>query len=545
MALAKFRSVPEECAANAVIYARYSSDNQTENSIDFQLRAGYAYGEAKGLKIVGEYIDRAISGTTDNRPDFQRMIKDSKKQQFAFIIVYRFDRFARNRYDSAIYKKELESYGVRVLSTEESIGTGDEGMILESIYEAMAEAYSRRLSRVVKQGMREKALKGLSTGGNLSHGLKVVDDKIVLNERISPAIQYSFEARSQGIAKKAIADELNARGYRTKSGKLFTSDSIAAIITNPAYKGIVIHAGIEIKIPVTVSEELWERANAVEKKEKRLYGKKETTAYYALSGKLFCGHCGATLLGDSGTSKSGKVHFYYTCSKKKKKRSCDKKSEKKDFIEWYVCEQTVENILTDKNIERIADNVVSLSEKELGSSELIKLEKQLSEIERELDAAADALIKTNSTALIKRINDKVEKLEAQQKSVETEISRFRINQKLRLTTDEVEAYLKNLRDGDLFDEDFRRRLINTLINCIYLFDDKVVIYYNINGMSEVSYIDMLSDLDELPTSSECSNSSRVALPKNRQASACRFFTFSLFTLHFSLKTLVDFLASSK
>ena len=140
MSFAKIRPVPESCAMNAVIYARYSSEKQTENSIDFQLRAGHTYCEAKGFKVVGEYIDRAISGTRDNRPEFQRMITDAKKQCFAFIIVYRFDRFSRNRYDSAIYKKQLETCGVRVLSTEESIGNGDESIILESIYEAMAES---------------------------------------------------------------------------------------------------------------------------------------------------------------------------------------------------------------------------------------------------------------------------------------------------------------------------------------------------------------------------------------------------------------------
>ena len=124
MAFGKVKPVPAEYAQNAVLYCRYSSDKQTENSIDAQLRACKAYCDNKGLRVVGEYIDRAISGTTDHRPDFQRMIADAKKQRFAFIIVYRFDRFARNRYDSALYKKDLEALGIRVLSTEESIGVG-------------------------------------------------------------------------------------------------------------------------------------------------------------------------------------------------------------------------------------------------------------------------------------------------------------------------------------------------------------------------------------------------------------------------------------
>ena len=497
MAFARVRPVPLECSMNAVIYARYSSDRQTENSIDFQLRADRAYCEAKGFKIVGEYIDRAVSGTTDNRPEFQRMVQDAKKRQFAFIVVYRFDRFARNRYDSAIYKKQLESFGVRVLSTEESIGTGDEGIILESIYEAMAESYSRRLSRVVTQGMRETALKGLSTGGNLSLGLKIVDHKVELDERITPAIRYCFEARSEGITKKPIADELNARGFRTKTGKLFTVNKVTQILANPVYKGVHNYAGIERSCPATVSAELWDRVQEIERREKKSFGKKVAPTYYALSGKIFCGHCGASLFGDSGTSRSGEKHFYYTCATRKKNRSCNKKSEKKDFIEWYVCEQTVRFVLTDANISKIAKRVVALSEEELGTGELARLERRLAKIEREIDDAADALIRTNSPALIKRINEKVAVLEDEQQATETEISRLRVCQELRVTVREVEAFLRGFCSGDLFDEDFRRRLINTLVNCVYLFDDKVVIYYNVRGINEISYIDMLSDVEQL------------------------------------------------
>ena len=516
MAFARMRSVPSECSMNAVIYARYSSDKQTENSIDFQLRADQAYCEAKGLKIVGEYIDRAISGTTDNRPEFQRMIKDAKKQQFAYIVVYRFDRFARNRYDSAIYKKELESHGVRVLSTEESIGTGDESIILESIYEAMAESYSRRLSRVVTQGMRETALKGLSTGGNLAYGLMVVDHRIVPNEKQSPVVRYCFEARDKLAPKKKIADALNEQGYRTKTGKLFTINTVTQILSNSAHKGEYIFDGIKIEIPASVSPELWDRVQEIETREKKSYGKKASKAYYSLSGKLFCGECGAPMIGDSGTSRSKETHFYYTCATRKKNRSCKKKSEKKDFIEWYICEQTVHFVLTTENIKKIAKNVVALSEKDLGSDRLSQLEKQVSAIEQEIDTAADALIKTNSPALIKRINEKVALLESQQNSLEEEISRLRVNRELCVTVSEVETFLNSFRNGDLHDEDFRRRLIKALVNCVYLFDDKVVIYFNIRGMKKICFIDMLSDVDDLakkePPEQNCSDSSSFGGP---------------------------------
>ena len=89
----------------AVIYARFSSHNQTEQSIEGQLRECYAYAKRNELIILNEYIDRALSGTTDNRPQFKQMIEDSKKGGFDFVLVYQLDRFARNRYDSATYKQ--------------------------------------------------------------------------------------------------------------------------------------------------------------------------------------------------------------------------------------------------------------------------------------------------------------------------------------------------------------------------------------------------------------------------------------------------------
>mgnify|MGYP002518385862 CR=1 FL=1 len=126
----------------AVIYARYSSDNQREESIEGQLRECTAYCKKNDITILRTYIDRAMSAKTDHRPDFQRMIKDSAKGLFDVIIVWKLDRFARNRYDSAHYKAQLRKYGVKVLSATENISDGPEGIILESMLEGMAEYYS-------------------------------------------------------------------------------------------------------------------------------------------------------------------------------------------------------------------------------------------------------------------------------------------------------------------------------------------------------------------------------------------------------------------
>ena len=143
-----------------VIYARYSSDRQTEQSIEGQLRVCHEYAERNDYVVVHEYIDRALSGTTDRRPAFLQMIEDSKKKEFEYVLVYQLDRFARNRYDSANYKMKLKKNGVRVLSARENISDDASGILMESVLEGMAEYYSVELSQKVKRGVRESLIKG-------------------------------------------------------------------------------------------------------------------------------------------------------------------------------------------------------------------------------------------------------------------------------------------------------------------------------------------------------------------------------------------------
>lgn len=152
----------------AVIYARYSCDNQREESIEGQLRECKAFAERKGFKPVGTYIDRAMSAKTDNRPEFQRMIKESANEFFDVVIVWKFDRFVRNRFDSAHYKATLRKNGVKVISATEVISEGAEGIILESVLEGYAEYYSAELSEKVIRGMTDNALKCQYNGGSLT-----------------------------------------------------------------------------------------------------------------------------------------------------------------------------------------------------------------------------------------------------------------------------------------------------------------------------------------------------------------------------------------
>ena len=161
----------------AVIYARYSSDNQREESIEGQLRECKEYADKNGITILCSYIDRALSAKTDNRPEFQKMVQDSAKGLFDTVLVWKLDRFARNRYDSAHYKAVLRRNGVKVVSATENISDGPEGIILESMLEGMAEYYSAELAQKINRGLTENALKGKNNGGGIPLGYQLTDDQ--------------------------------------------------------------------------------------------------------------------------------------------------------------------------------------------------------------------------------------------------------------------------------------------------------------------------------------------------------------------------------
>lgn len=159
-----------------IIYARYSSDNQREESIDGQIRECKAFADKNDIRIIDTYIDRALSAKTDNRPSFQQMIKDRSKGLFDVIIVWKLDRFARNRYDSAHYKNILKKNSVKVISVTEAISSGAEGILLESMLEGYAEYYSAELAEKINRGLTENALKCKYNGGSVALGY-VIDDE--------------------------------------------------------------------------------------------------------------------------------------------------------------------------------------------------------------------------------------------------------------------------------------------------------------------------------------------------------------------------------
>lgn len=495
---------------NGVIYARYSSDNQREESIEGQLRECREFAEKNDIQIVDTYIDRALTAKTDNRPNFQKMIKDSEKRAFDVIIVWKLDRFARNRYDSAHYKAMLKKRNVRVLSATEMISPGAEGILLEAVLEGMAEYYSAELAEKVIRGMTENALKCKYNGGTLPIGYTVDSNKFFQIDPVTaPVVLEAFKHYADGATMREITDEMNMRGIRTQRGCKVSINSVTRMLHNRKYIGeykyrdVVNPNGIPAIIPIDLFERVQERMA----QNKKAPAKHKAEDEYLLTTKLYCGKCGCFMVGESGTSQQRKlVHRYYKCVSVKKHKGCDKKTVRKEWIEDIVIEQIMRIIFDDDLIKKLADTVLEIQGTE--NTTLPLLRKQYAEIQRGIDNMLNAIqqgIITSST------KERLEELEQQKSEIAVKITKEEMRRPT-LTKEQIVFWFERFRKLNTNKLEHRRRLIDSFINSIYLYDDRMVITFNYKDgsktitMEEIENSAISSDLTSLaaPKIEECS-----------------------------------------
>lgn len=467
------------------LYLRFSSERQKEQSIEGQLRDCIAYCKRKNYRIVAIYVDRATTARKDveKRVHFQEMITASVHQTWKLVIVWKLDRFARNREDSAVFKMRLRKNGVKVESATEGISKNPEGIILEAVLEGIAEYYSADLSQKITRGMRESALKCHSIGGHVPLGYKIEDHKLVINPDTAHIVQEAFELYANGETVADICRMFNAKGYRTAKGAEFNRNSFKSMFRNRRYIGVYRYKDFEKEggVPAIIDKDLFETV------QKRLSANAEAPARgkakvdYLLAGKLFCGHCGASMNGESGAGRHGKVYHYYSCYTKKRKLGCDKRPLKKDYIEGIVARDAL-NLLTDQLIDEIADMAIRQSEQDLiNDTHIPQLTAQLSEVEKSI---------TNITAAIEKgiasetLMNRLVQLEHEKKTLNKEI---KAEEKFvyRIDRDQIVFWLSQFKYGNIEDEDFRRRLIDLLVNSVTVWDEpdgyKITTAYNLTS----------------------------------------------------------------
>ena len=340
-------------------YARYSTNMQREESIFAQLRAMKKFCADNGWKIVGEYVDEAYSATTDKRPQFQQMIEDSNKREFDIVLVHKLDRFARNRYDSSLYKQKLRKNGVKLCSVLERLDSSPESILLEGLLESINEFYSANLARESMKGMKENAYKCLFNGGCPGLGYDIDDSqRYVINEHEAKAVVLIFSMYLCDYSYQQIADALNADGFLTKIGKPFSRNSFTEIIRNEKYTGVYIFNRSEAKgydnkrnshrnkpseeiirieggIPAIISRETWEAAQ--EKRIANMHHARHCNCIYLLSKLVVCGVCSKIMHGTIRLRRNLPSYHTYTCGTKKSNCNNPKEIEK-NSLEQYVIE---------------------------------------------------------------------------------------------------------------------------------------------------------------------------------------------------------------
>lgn len=467
----------------AAIYGRYSSHMQKDTSIEQQFLDIRRYCQEHGITIVAEYADRGISGTTDDRPEFQRMIRDSTKGKFGFVVVWKIDRFARNRYDSAMYKARLKKHGVKVLYAKESIPDGPEGILLESILEGSAEYYSANLAQNIRRGMLANARECKVTNGSIPLGYrKGADMHYEIDPVEAEVVRKIFRWYTDGISSVNICAMLNGAGHKTKYGRPFGKNSLRSILSNERYTGVYTYDDIRIEggVPAIIDKETFDSARRM----LNFHSKSPAASMdiqYLLTGKLYCGHCKEPMIGMSGTGKSGNKFAYYSCANKRRgDKTCNKRNVRKEDIEAAVVARTLAYVLTDEAIAKIADAAVKLQEAERDTSVLDGLKNRLRETDNALKnimRAIEAGIFNNTTAA------RMQQLEEEKLSLLNQIADEE-TEKPFISKDQILYILDCFRHGDPADESFRERIIDIFVAKIYLYDDnRLQIIYNYNNQT--------------------------------------------------------------
>ncbi len=466
---------------SAVIYARYSDGpNQTEQSIEGQVRDCKKYAEDHGLDIIDMYIDRAISGKEDyNRPEFQRLLHDSRKGIFSYVLTWKIDRFGRNREEIAMNKSLLRRNGVQLVYAMESIPEGPEGILLESLLEGMAEYYSADLRQKVNRGLKESARKG-KVYGIPPYGYTKADYGLVIDEPKANIVREVFRRYADGETIKEITVDFNQRGLTNTKSKPFTASNLYKIISNRKYLGEYVYQDIVLPgmIPPIIDEPLWDSVQVRRDNNKKRPAAWKSEETFLLSGKIICGECGGPISADGGTSHTGRIYRYYKCRNKKNKvTSCTVPGHDKSELEGFVIRHTVQDVLTDSLIKELVSSIMKIQKMERETYTTVALRHELNDVNKAIKnimAGIEQGIWTETT------KDRLQELEGRRETLNISLQREELK-KYSLTEDHILFWLESFRNGDIEDEIFQRKIVDVFVNQIIMYADKVVIAYNFCG----------------------------------------------------------------
>ncbi len=458
----------------AVIYARYSSEKQTEQSIEGQLRVCNEFAAQNGIIIVDKYIDRATD-TNDNRAAFQKMLADADKNPiWDIVLVYALDRFGRNSVEIALNKQRLSKNKIILISATQRTSVNIDGsknldgILLENVLICLSEYYSVELAQKVRRGQRESRRKGNFLGGRPPYGYRVENKKILIHEERAEVVRLIFDLYVSGKCVREILEELNKRGI-LYNGKPIYQSTLFKILKLEKYTGVYRYDG-EVytdMYPQIVDTAVFQRVQRMMDKNK--HGSSSRNTDFLLKGKLYCGRCGMKINGDSGTAKNGEMKFYYTCSNKKRFRGCSKTSLKKEALEKCVIDATLKLLNTPEKISRLADEVVNLNEQiskeqsilNLLISERAKIQKSLDNV---MIAIEEGIITSTTKARMTELENSLAEINMKIAAEESKLDRT-------LKKEDVEKFIIEALASE------PKAMIELLIDKIILYEDRIEIFY--------------------------------------------------------------------
>lgn len=498
----------------AVIYARYSSHKQREESIERQLEICHKFAEDNDYEVIAEYCDRAHTGKNDQRPAFQKMLTDAKSKQFEAVLVWKFDRFARNRYDSAIYKGLLASYKIRVRSATEPIPEGSSGILIEGMIDNYSEFYSAELAEKVAKGMRQNAEKGMTNGGTRTYGYDIVEKRYVINPHEAEVVRVVFDMYAEGDTVGSIIQHCSDRGYKTPQGREFGYNFIDRILKNKKYIGLYSWGEIEqtASIPTIVDERVFAKVQKRITANSNTGARNNATEEYVLSGKAFCGHCEQPLTADSvtktvksarstspvsfnlhtynnisnlisedHTAQSGdpnkRVYRYYVCRGTKQKaflNGCKKKRIDKDKFEDAVIAYTAKQYLSDKNIDELAKAIYKVQRRVTSNPNIKEIEYKILEEAKKIE---NLYVMVESGHFTNKVFERIEQAELRKEDYEAELKRLRTTMP-KLTIEQVKEKLIAVREKmqnfiawGKIPLKVKKAFCDAFIEKVYLFDE--------------------------------------------------------------------------
>ncbi len=532
-----------------VNYCRYSSHSQRDASIEQQMAAAQAYAAANGITIIETYADRAITGRTDDRHEFQRMLRDAERGKFECVIAWKSDRLGRNMLQAMQNEARLNAYGVICVYVEENFDDSAAGRFALRNMMNVNQFYSESMAENVTRGMRYNAENCMVTNGQLPFGYKV-DSSLhyELDHPKDDIVREIFTRIANGEPIVDIYTDLNNRNILTGRGKPWTKSGFHRLLHNERYKGIYIYDDIRIEngIPRIVSDELFDKVQKVLKMKNNPSGRHRSVAEYLLTGKLFCGYCKSPMTGMSGRSKTGDIHYYYACSYKRANgaASCKKKTVRKDKIEFEIA-STIKQRLNDPEVQEwLIDRLMERQERYHRIPELEILKSRQAEVNtsiKNLLTAIEAGIVTSST------KSRLEELEAENANLSENIRVLSELKNKHFTREQILNWFSSLQNGKIEDKQYQKQIFQLFLKKAYLYDDKITIVFDTAEFSGTDSDELefdLDDIDELVEEARIGKSVRLTSTLAHQKEkppARRFFFlyFYLFTLLSSLFSTVS------